>query len=62
MRQLWHVPVSVQLDNIVRLKTEAKRDVETAQSVMAELNLRGLLVTRDVELAQARTDLAVRKR
>lgn len=70
MRQLWHAAVSVQLDDVVKLKAEARQSVEAAQAVLAESNLRvdmlreeleavrGLLAARDAELAQARTDLA----
>jgi len=70
MRQLWHAAVSVQLDDVVKLKTEARQSVETAQEALAESNLRvdmlkeemaelrGLLAARDGALAQARTDLA----
>lgn len=70
MRQLWHAAVSVQLDDVVKLKAEARQSVEAAQAALAESNLRvdmlreeldavrGLLAARDAELAQARTDLA----
>lgn len=70
MRQLWHAAVSVQLDDVVKLKAEAAQSVEAAQAALAESNLRvevlweelaavrGQLATRDAELAQARTDLA----
>lgn len=70
MRQLWHAAVSVQLDDIVKLKAEAQQSVEAAQSALAESHLRidvlkqelaelrGLLAARDAELAQARTDRA----
>lgn len=70
MRQLWHAAVSVQLDDVVKLKDEARQAVETAQATLAESQLRvdmlkeeldalrGVLAARDAELAQARTDLA----
>lgn len=70
MRQLWHAAVSVQLDDVVKLKAEAAQSVEAAQATLSESILRievlreelaatrGLLATRDAELAQARTDLA----
>ncbi|GAB3554731.1 hypothetical protein GCM10027343_43020 [Noviherbaspirillum agri] len=70
MRQLWHAAVSVQLDDVVKLKAEARQSVEAAQAALAESNVRvdmlraeldavrGLLAARDAELAQARTDLA----
>lgn len=70
MRQLWHAAVSVQLDDVVKLKAEARQSVDSAQAAQAESNLRvevlreelaavrGLLAARDAELAQARTDLA----
>lgn len=70
MRQLWHAAVSVQLDDVVKLKADAQQAVDAAQAAQAESNLRvdmlreelaavrGLLAARDAELAQARTDLA----
>ncbi len=73
MRQLWHAAVSVQLDDVIMLKTEAAQSVEAAQAALAESNLRvevlreelaavrGLLATRDADLAQARTDLSTAK-
>jgi chromosome segregation ATPase len=70
MRHLWQAAVSVKLDDVVKLKAEAKQTAEAALSALAESNLRvdmykqelaelrGLLAVRDAELAQARTDLA----
>lgn len=70
MRQLWHAAVSVQLDEVVRLKGEAERSVSEAQAALVESNLRvevlkqelaelrALLAARDTELAQLRTDHA----
>lgn len=70
MRQLWHAAVSVQLDDVVRLKQQAAQTVEQAQAAQAEMmlrvdvlkqevtELRMLLATRDTELVQARADHA----
>lgn len=70
MRQLWHAAVSVQLDDVVRLKQQATQSAEQAQAAQADMalraevlkqevtELRALLATRDTELAQARADHA----
>lgn len=70
MRQLWHAAVSVQLDDVVQLKAEARQSVEAAQAVLAESNLhvdmlreepdalRGQLAARGIELAGANAQLA----
>jgi chromosome segregation ATPase len=68
MRQLWQAAVSVQLDDVVRLKTEARQAVEAAQASLVEstlrvdvlkqelAELRAAAVERDTLLAQLRTD------
>lgn len=70
MRQVWHAAVSVQLDDVVRLKRDAARTAEQAKVALVDMTLRAevlkqelselraLLTTRDAELAQARTDHA----
>lgn len=68
MRQLWHAAVSVQLDDVVRLKQEATRTAEASQAALEDMTIRvdilkqelseirALLANRDTELAQARVD------
>src|SRR5438552_17356041 len=40
MRQLWQTAVSVQLDEVMRLKTDARQAVEAAQATLVESTLR----------------------
>jgi len=56
MRQLWHAAVSVQLDDVVKLKAEARQSVEAAQAALAESNLRVDMLRE--ELAAANAQLA----
>lgn len=70
MRQLWQAAVATQLDDVVKLKTEAQQSVDQSTAALAESNLRiemlreeleatrSLLASRDADLAQARADLA----
>lgn len=70
MRQLWQAAVSVQLDEVMRLKTDACQAVEATQATLVEstlrvdvlkqelAELRATAVERDTLLAQLRTDHA----
>ena len=70
MRQLWQAAVSVQLDEVMRLKTEARQTVEAAQASLVEstlrvdvlkqelAELRAAAAERDAMLAQLRADHA----
>ncbi|CAG9235801.1 hypothetical protein PSAB6_640029 [Paraburkholderia sabiae] len=68
MRALWHAAVAVQLDEVVRLKAEARAETEAAQvsgheaTLRVELlrvelaELRGQLLAREADLATARAE------
>jgi len=68
MRQLWRAAVSVQLDDVAHLKTEARQAVDAAQAGLVEstlrvdvlkqelAELRAAAIERDMSLAQLRTD------
>jgi chromosome segregation ATPase len=70
MRQVWQAAVSVQLDEVMSLKTEARQTVEATQATLVEstlrvdvlkqelAELRTAAVERDSLLAQLRTDHA----
>lgn len=70
MRGLWQAAVSVQLDDVLKLKAEAAKSMDDAQASAAEsalrndvlkqelADLRAHLAARDTELAQARADQA----
>jgi len=70
MRALWQAAVAVQLDDVVRLKREARATAEAADAARTDAELRGellraeltevraLLAARDTALAEARADAA----
>jgi chromosome segregation ATPase len=70
MRQLWQAAVSVQLDDVMRLKTDAREAVDAAQGSLVEstlrvdvlkqelAELRAAATERDTLLAQLRADHA----
>lgn len=70
MQAVWHAAVAVQLDDVVKLKTQARESIEQTAVALADANLRAQvlreelndlrnqLALRDAELAQARADLA----
>ncbi|MGT2473687.1 DNA-binding protein [Paraburkholderia terrae] len=59
MRALWAAAVSVQLDDVVRLKTEARDAMDSAQAARHDAALRVELLR--VELADLRTQLSARE-
>ncbi|MHB9835132.1 DNA-binding protein [Paraburkholderia terrae] len=59
MRALWQAAVAVQLDEVVRLKAEARAETESAQVSGHEATLRVELLR--VELAELRTQLLARE-
>ncbi|WP_354685817.1 DNA-binding protein [Cupriavidus necator] len=73
MRALWQAAVTVQLDDVVRLKRAAQASVEAAEAARAEAelrvellraeltDLRAQLAARDTELAEARAGLAAER-
>ncbi|MYM94128.1 DNA-binding protein [Duganella vulcania] len=70
MQAVWHAAVAVQLDDVVKLKTQARESIEHTAAALADANLRAqalreelsdlrsVVAARDAELAQARTDMA----
>jgi hypothetical protein len=70
MRALWQAAVAVQLDDVVRLKREARATAEAAEAARTDAELRGellraeltelraLLAARDTALAEARAGAA----
>ncbi|SAL06160.1 Chromosome partition protein Smc [Caballeronia calidae] len=58
MRALWQAAVSVQLDDVMRLKTEARDAMDTAQTARHDADLRVEMLR--VELAELRAQLSAR--
>ncbi|WP_019447859.1 DNA-binding protein [Cupriavidus sp. BIS7] len=58
MRALWQAAVAVQLDDVVRLKREARASVETANAAHTDAELRVELLRQ--ELTETRAQLAAR--